>query len=210
MKAVIWDMGGVLLRTADQSLRREWEQKLGLQEGELHDLVFGNDLSRRASLGQASEEDVWNWVQGRLSLDDQKLADLRRDFFLHDLIDSQLVDFIRALKEEYTVGMITNAWPNIRHMLTAVWGVADAFEKIIVSAEEGLVKPDPAIYKLALAALDIAPADAVFVDDFIENVDGARAVGMRAVHFTGREDAIRQLGSMLELPAGWSRFQLSP
>ncbi|MBN1267039.1 MAG: HAD family phosphatase [Anaerolineales bacterium] len=197
MKTIIWDMGGVLLRTEDQSLRRTWEEKLGLQQGQLHDLIFGNDLSRQASIGKASQEDIWFWVQQKLSLTDQEMKDLRSDFFKYDLIDQDLMVYIRSLKQDYTVGMITNAWPDIRFMLTSVWHVADAFESIIVSAEVGIVKPDAAIYHMALEALDTAPGEAVFIDDYIENIRGAEAVGMKGIHFTDREKTIQQLNALL-------------
>jgi len=197
MKTVIWDMGGVIVRTEDQSLRHRWEEKLGLQPGKLHDLVFNNELSRKASVGKAVEKDIQEWLKQHLSLDDQEINRLWEDFFEGDCIDQTLMKYIRSLKASYRVGMITNAWPNIRHMLTNVWQVADAFEAIIVSAEVGIVKPDPAIYGLALEALETAPGNAVFIDDFIENINGAEAVGMKGIHFTGREETIMKLNTLL-------------
>jgi len=59
-----------------------------------------------------------------------------------------------------------------------------------VSGTEKLIKPDPAIYRLALARWGVAAADTVFIDDNAANVEGARRVGMHAIHFTG-EPALR-------------------
>lgn len=59
------------------------------------------------------------------------------------------------------------------------------FRDIVVSGAEKLVKPDAAIYELALARFGLAPHEALFVDDRQDNVDGAIAVGMHAVTFTG-------------------------
>jgi len=61
----------------------------------------------------------------------------------------------------------------------------DRFRAIVVSGAEKLTKPDAAIYRLALDRFGIAAADAVFVDDRQDNVDGAAAVGMHALLFTG-------------------------
>jgi 2-haloacid dehalogenase len=62
------------------------------------------------------------------------------------------------------------------------------FRDIVVSGEEKLLKPDPAIYYRALDRFSLRPDQALFVDDRRINVDGARAVGMHAHLFTGAED----------------------
>ena len=62
------------------------------------------------------------------------------------------------------------------------------FRDIVVSGEEKLLKPDPAIYFRALDRFGLKPAEALFVDDRAINVEGARAVGMQAHLFTTAED----------------------
>ncbi len=62
------------------------------------------------------------------------------------------------------------------------------FRDIVVSGEEKLLKPDPALYYRALDRFGLAPHGALFVDDRPINVEGAEAVGMRAHLFTGAED----------------------
>jgi 2-haloacid dehalogenase len=59
------------------------------------------------------------------------------------------------------------------------------FRDIVVSGEEKLLKPDPAIYYRAVDRFGLKPAEALFVDDRRINVEGAEAVGMRAHLFTG-------------------------
>jgi 2-haloacid dehalogenase len=62
------------------------------------------------------------------------------------------------------------------------------FRDIVVSGEVRMLKPDPAIYWLALDRFALRPADALFVDDRRINVEAARAVGMKAHLFTGAAD----------------------
>ena len=64
----------------------------------------------------------------------------------------------------------------------------DRFRDIVVSGDEKLVKPDPAIYALALKRFGLAGPDAVFVDDSPANVEGANAAGIHGVLFTNAED----------------------
>lgn len=67
----------------------------------------------------------------------------------------------------------------------AEWtGLFDRFRDIVVSGDEKLVKPDPAIYHLSLARFGLEPHEAVFIDDNEANVLAARALGIRSIHFT--------------------------
>lgn len=58
------------------------------------------------------------------------------------------------------------------------------FEGVVVSGHERLMKPDPAIYELLCERYGVRPERAVFIDDSLHNVEGARRVGMAALHFT--------------------------
>jgi 2-haloacid dehalogenase len=70
------------------------------------------------------------------------------------------------------------------------------FDGIVVSGDERVIKPDPAIYRLLLDRYALAAQDCVFVDDSRANVEGALAVGMQAIHFTSPEAMIRDLQAM--------------
>jgi 2-haloacid dehalogenase len=58
------------------------------------------------------------------------------------------------------------------------------FEGIVVSGEEKTLKPHPGFYKILLDRYRINPATAVFIDDNIKNIDGAKKVGIDGIHFT--------------------------
>jgi 2-haloacid dehalogenase len=59
------------------------------------------------------------------------------------------------------------------------------FEGILVSGHEGLIKPDPAIFRLLISRFDIDISRTLFIDDNMRNVEAARQVGLHAIHFTG-------------------------
>ncbi|SMX24180.1 HAD family hydrolase [Boseongicola aestuarii] len=66
----------------------------------------------------------------------------------------------------------------------------DAFEDVVVSGHEKLIKPDRRIYEVLTARNDLVPGECLFIDDSPKNVDGAREAGWQALHFTGA-DALR-------------------
>ncbi len=122
--------------------------------------------------------------------------DLVDRFFDGDVLDTDLVEFIRSLKQHYKTGIISNAWSELPFLLDE-WGITDAFDIVVGSGDEGIMKPDPGIYQIALERLSVKPKESVFVDDFIENVIGARELGIHAVHFKNREQIFQDLKSLL-------------
>ncbi len=72
-------------------------------------------------------------------------------------------------------------WPPFRTREAAMF---DRFQGIVVSGDEKLVKPDSAIYRLAIERFGVEPARTVFIDDNEANVASAAAMGLIALHFT--------------------------
>lgn len=198
IQAVLFDIGGVLLRTEDQEPRRKWERRLGLPARGLADAVFNCETARLASIGQATQQDVWRAVAERFRLDDAKLRDLQRDFWAGDRLDDQLLGYLAGLRPRYKTGVLSNAWPGLRALYAQWFGLTDDLVDVMIySGEVGMMKPDARIYHLALERLQVPAESVVFVDDCIENVAGAQAVGMRAVHFTSPGQALAHLSRLL-------------
>ena len=193
IRAVVWDGGGVLIRTIDPGPRRAWEARLGLDPAGLEPLMFRNEVAQQAAVGRGGWDDVWAWVGAHFGLIDSDRAALAQDFFSGDRLDQELIEFVRALRPRLRTGLLTNAFRSARQEITHRWKIADAFDAIIVSAEEGVIKPDPGIYRVALERLAVAPEETLFIDDVEENVVGARAVGMQALRFESAAQAMEEV-----------------
>ena len=200
IRAVIWDLGGVLVRTEDQAPRREWEARLGLAAGELARLVFEGDAGRRAAIGQTDGDGVWRWLGEHLRVPQADLPRLRDAFFSGDRVDEGLIDGIRALRPRRRTALITNAWPDLRRWIETEWAIADAFDEILISAEEGVAKPDPEIYLRALRRLEVSSPQALMIDDMERNLVAARALGMQTLRFQSRDQCAADLSRMLQEP----------
>jgi glucose-1-phosphatase len=198
ISAVIFDLGGVLVRTEDPAPRIRLAGRLGISPEKLGRLVFESESAIRAALGEISTLEHWEAVRQELNLSPAEIPIVEMEFWEGDRLDDALVDALRSLRPRVKTALLSNAWDNLRHMLEEHWKIADAFDEIIISAELGLVKPDPRVYELAYARLAVEPAEAVFVDDFPENVEGARAAGMQAIWFRSSEQVLEELGRMLE------------
>lgn len=194
--AVIFDVGGVLVRTENRTPRLALEALLDLPPGAAEQLVFNGPMGLQAQRGAISAQALWAWVQAELGLDEEGLADFRQVFFAGDRLDTALVDAIRRLRPRYQTAIISNAMDDLLEVVTDRYPMADAFDLIVGSAYERVMKPDPAIFLRTLERLGRAPHEAVFIDDFSHNVEGARDVGMAAIHYTPGVDLMAELARL--------------
>ena len=202
LKAVIFDFGDVLVRTADDSLRTAWERRLHLSPGQAEHIVFGGETEWAVQLGRVTDAQHWRWLQERLGLDDEALIRFRDDFFAGDRLDDDLMAYIARLRSRYHVGLLSNATDIARRLLADKYGIIRCFGSITISAEEGVMKPDPRIYRTALARAGAEPAEALFVDDALRNIEGARALGMAALHYVDPLAARRLLVALTGIEDG--------
>lgn len=197
IKAIIWDMGGVILRSEDFTPRADLAARLGVTRRVLEDAVFQSPSAIQASLGEITTQSHWQNIAARFGLDEKGLMDFKNDFWHGDQLDEKLVAYIRNLKANYRTGLLSNAWSDTRKMLTLQHPCLDAFHEAIFSAEVNLMKPDPRIYHLILQKLKVLPEEAIFVDDFPENIEGANAFGIHGIQFNSREQAISEVDQLL-------------
>jgi epoxide hydrolase-like predicted phosphatase len=190
--AVLFDIGGVLFRMGDFSRWREWEKRLGLANRQLGEIVFENPVSYQAFRGEATAAEAWNEAAKRLGLTPRELRELKADFWRGGFWDPELLALVRSLKPHYKTGVISDAWDETRVAIQDYVN-PDVFDVIVISAEEGLVKPDPEIFRRALSRLGVSPHQAIFVDDRRKNVRGAQQVGLRAVLFTNTQRVIEEV-----------------
>ena len=197
-QALIWDMGGVLVRNMDPQTRGRLAAPYGLTSMDLENLVFGNEVALKASVGQASEVDSWNFVQKKLNIPPEQMPEFIETFFNCDKFDQDLYTFTMQLKPNYQIGLLSNASPETRARLARHFPhFYEMFDVTIFSAEVGVAKPDPEIYLKIIDRLGVKAAACIFVDDFIENIEGARAVGMHTIHFRSSQQVRDELKELL-------------
>jgi len=137
-------------------------------------------------------------VQETLGLSDDEFPQVQLEFWGGDTMDEDLVNYLRDLRPRYKTALLSNAWDDLRQNIEDFWKITDAFDEIVISAEVGLVKPDPGIYQRAISDLGINPDEAVFVDDFLHNIEAARIEGLQVIHFKGPDQALKDLQRMLD------------
>jgi len=196
IKAVFFDLGGVLVRTEFQAPRQLLADRLGMEYDDLNKIVFDSESGLKASIGEISSEDHWGSVIKRLKRPASELVAIRAEFFAGDIVDRTWVDYIRSLRGKYKTGLISNAWGDLRDFIVRE-KFDDAFDKMIISAEVGAMKPEARIFQIALEQFGVSPNEAVFIDDFLINIEGCEKVGMKGIYFKDPESALKQLKKLL-------------
>jgi glucose-1-phosphatase len=198
IRAVIFDIGGVLLRMENHDKRHEWEARLGMSREYLTRLVFDSEIAARAMTGEVPEEAIWEHVAETLGLSDEQLPQFHSDFWEGEQLDADLAQFMQTLRPRYKVGIISNAWSDARRVLDRKFNLGGYVDDAIYSAEVKLAKPDARIFQLALERLKVQAEAAVFVDDVMENVQAAQSLGMKGVQFKNTEQTITEIRRYLD------------
>ena len=115
-------------------------------------------------------------------------------------VNGAVVDTIRSLKQRgFKVALVTN---NVKEASSGWRDLLDAdelFDAVVDSSAVGVRKPNPAIFDRALEMLGgVAPAEAVFLDDALGNVEGARRAGLTAILVEDPADALAELNRLVE------------
>ncbi len=198
IKAFIFDFGGVIVRTEDYSSRHAWDERLGLPVGSVERAVHHSDLWIQAQLGRIPYQAYWDGVAEMLYMRKEDIPELRRDYFSGDRVNYRLVNLIRELREKaYPIALLSNESVELSNRLREL-KLNDLFDHVLISAEIGVMKPDPTAYRVALQTLGVAPNEAVFVDDSLPNVRAAQQLGIHAIHSRDCDDLRPEFARLLD------------
>jgi epoxide hydrolase-like predicted phosphatase len=208
VKAVISDFGGVLTTPLLGSFMA-LQDEIGIEPGTL-----GRAMQRIAERegehplfelerGRVSEADFLETLSRELEAEVGHRPPLHRfsEIYFDALeVNEPMIGVMREAKERgFRMALLTNNIREWEPLWRGMLPVDEIFELIVDSAFVGMRKPEPGIYELTVERLGdgIAPADCLFVDDVEVNVDAARELGMRTVHFQSNDQAIPEIEGAL-------------
>jgi putative hydrolase of the HAD superfamily len=185
VEALLFDLGGVVIHLDFGRCLQRWARAADRDV---------EDLAGRFSFDEAYEQHEIGAIDGAgyfaslrrslaVDLSDEVFADGWNDIYLG--ADAEVVELLTAAAPTWPVYAFSNS--NATHQ--SVWAPLfaeqlAAFRAVYVSSELGVRKPDRDAYELVAARMGTSPEHVLFFDDGLENVEGARAAGMQAVHVT--------------------------
>jgi epoxide hydrolase-like predicted phosphatase len=194
-RGLLVDWGGVMTTNLFDSFRAFCELE-GLEPDAIAS-KFGVDRDSRRLLiefecGRISEEEFEPKFAAMLGVPGPGLIDR---LFAGSKPDEQMLAAVeRARAQGVTTGLISNSWGTRRYDRQLL---AKLFDGVVISGEEGIRKPTPAIYELAAERIGLEPTECVFVDDLPFNLAPAAELGMATVHHISPPETIAELERLL-------------
>ncbi|KAI6219216.1 Acyl-CoA dehydrogenase family member 10 [Aphelenchoides besseyi] len=197
-KAILFDMGGVIFQFPQQHELHKFVARLRSEPD-----VYATYSA--CELGQIPVEDIVDLLEpvfpGVSSIEDFEKADPK------DYLGPVNYDVIRAAKKlrllGFTIGVITNNyfWSSEGNRTTSIPEIYEISDVVVESCLVGCRKPDPKIFEIMLDKIDLKANECIFVDDFINNVEAAAALGFTAIHLedNNTRGAIKQLETLLDV-----------
>jgi FMN phosphatase YigB (HAD superfamily) len=181
IKAVIFDLGGVLFTNGTKKFATDLCSRHGLEMNFVKEVLDGElgSLYREAKI---SRNDFWKQVLIKLNIAED--IDLLEKEWIDDyeLIDGTKI-IISELAKKYRVLYLSDNIKERVEALDKMYGFVGWFSGGVFSHEAGVRKPNPKIYELALKEAGVEASEALFVDDKESCLETAREMGMETVLF---------------------------
>ena len=203
IKAVLWDFGGVITTSPFKAFNRfEIENNIPI------DFIRGINAAN-------PETNAWALFESsRISLEefDRKFEEETRAAgypvpgtrvleLLAGDIRPKMVKALRICKQHFTIGCITNnmrseegpARAETDKKAAGIQAIMEMFDVVVESSREGIRKPDPEIYRIALSRMDVPAEQTVFLDDLGINLKPARVLGMKTIKVLNETQGLTDL-----------------
>ena len=197
IKAVIWDLAGVVLHTVKGTFNSLLAERLDAPLNDIERLISSkeNDLW---DIDEIDDDTFYIFLLEELNMPMEKKSILRK-FVLEDFyIDQEILAYIKKIQKSFTTALLTNFPAHVHDFMKTDWIVDGAFDHIIASCDVKLIKPDPAIYTLTLARIGYLAEETVFIDDREINVKAAEKLGINGIVYQSRSQTINDLDAILQ------------
>jgi putative hydrolase of the HAD superfamily len=202
VRAVVFDFGGVLCFPPDEERWRRAAETAGLPLADFMNAFWAHRI--RYDAGLCQPEEYWQTVARTAGtrFDESRIPALVRvEIELWNNYDSRLFQWTRQLRAAgYRTAILSNLPRPLGEELRSTSGFLDHFDHVTFSYELQKVKPQPEIYLDAIQGLGVEPSEALFLDDRPDNVEGAQAVGMKALRYSTWEDFLASGRAHYDLP----------
>ncbi len=178
IKNIVFDMGGVLI---DFNFNRTMNEYFAPEHHAiLKEKVFGSELWQQLDKGVARTEDVIPAILPQIPEETRPLiGEMLNDFYPYMPPFEFMYDFIKRIKAAgYNVYLLSNATPRFFDRYLDIPAIC-LMDGLFVSCVYKLLKPQREIYEAFCSKFDLKPDECFFVDDMPQNIEGAKAFGMK-------------------------------
>ena len=184
MKKIIFDLGNVLFKFHPEEFLSYFFDTKTMED--LMIIIFCSDEWLELDLGNLTMQEVIDIFSKRNPQYEKEITFVLNNWSSMLIPIEKNVRILKKLKEMgYPLYILSNFHKKTFEEMKKKHDFLDLFDGGIVSAYEHIIKPDERIYKLILERYHLKAEECLFIDDVLDNVLGARSVGMHAYHFKG-------------------------
>jgi putative hydrolase of the HAD superfamily len=194
IKNIVFDFGGVLMDLDFENCRREFRMA-GFKDVEQYTNIYqGSSFFKDFETGMISADQFRQEIKRRI---EQPLSDEEVDALwlkMLKYIPAEKIDLLLELRKHYMVYLLSNTneihW---QYVSTMRYGrrrfrISDFFEKMFLSFEMKMAKPDTRIFEAMLNDANLVPEETLFIDDSAANCHAAASLGIGVHHYQRGED----------------------
>ncbi len=193
-KAIIFDLGGVVINVSMDKIFDHWAKTTGFEKIYVKQIFVANEVFHQFEKGEFSPLDYKEYVSDKLGLEisEREFYKVWNDVF-NDL-DPRIDQLLRVLKSKLRLVVLTNTNEIHANKWKIMYkSIIEYFEEIFCSYEIHVRKPKRKAYEIVLEYLQLESKFVLFLDDKLENVNGASDIGIRSILVNSTEQMIAEL-----------------
>jgi putative hydrolase of the HAD superfamily len=198
IKWIIFDLGGIVVPEVGNLIRHKIANELNVSEEWIKETFI--KFQRPLMTGSLTLREMYVQITKELSLNispDHLLLEHLNEYKKYTLIHNKdTVEYIAALKKDYKVACLSNLEIEI-HEICSKTGLYSYFDRVFLSLELKMQKPDLNVYLKVLEELECKPDEIIFTDDRIENVNAANKIGIHALYFSNLDQLKLDISKIL-------------
>ena len=183
IKVIVFDMNGVVVTNFSQEVWEKHAKKLKLSVDELKK-IFKEYVAWDNVTKKATAERFWlhrknDWKNIEL----KDLKSLLKDLHASEKVNPEMIELIKNLRGKYKIGVLSNVSGVLPDLLKNKYQIPELVDYSLSSADFGIAKPDSKVFSKMLTKLKLKPEELIFIDDKLHNVEAAKQIGIKAMHF---------------------------
>ena len=197
IEALLFDLGGVVIDISVERALRCWQPRSRLPIEQMRGRLTVDEPFRQHERGELPASGYFDHLRKVFELDasDREIEVGWNAILVGEIPESLLL--VESARRHLPCYAFTNTSRTHQSTWTKAFpNVVSAFDRIFSSPDLGLRKPERAAFEIVTREIDVEPASVLFFDDLLENVEGARAAGLQAVHVRDIEDIRRALSAI--------------
>ena len=185
IRHIIFDAGKVIIRSRKNNLRK-LSRELKISEEKIKKIISATLKEKVLSKDPNDKRMFERSFSGILSW--SAYRKILTEIYEAEKVNKTLIRWISQNKRKYQVSILTNNSILFRRLLKEKFKIYYLFDFIFNSAEIGLVKPDPRIFRYVIEKLETLPKECLFVDNKIENIRMAEKIGFQTILFHSNKE----------------------